>query len=368
MSGERGRAWRRRFARLMLVLVAAFVGLGLAEVFVRVFDPLGVSHYRDMQRYLVEFCEHPGPPRILRQPANSEMEFRDFSIRTNELGLRGAPVPAKKAPGERRILWLGDSVVLGWGAQEQDLFVTRVAEDLSKGERRVSCVNAGHNQYDTTQEAALLDELGERIAPDLVLLVYVVNDVDPTIRVWNAFVEQSSGPPPSTWQRVWGWTRSEAFRGLNGIWTFLQQRDAELATATAAMQGTDSSGSGQAGAKQGAGAGPGSGQGAPEDREGWERSKAALLRIRDWCAKRKIPFAVLDHTLPPAEGRRAEVPGLVDFLAKSGIRRFDFALSVEERADPKLRHSASDPHCNAQGHTLLLAKAKQALAELGFKP
>jgi hypothetical protein len=339
VSGRRAKRWLGRLALFAVALVLGMLGL---EAAVRLLDPYGISHFRDMPRYLTSFCRIVGPPRILRHPPNASMTFRGFSIRTNALGLRGGELAEPKPPGETRVLFLGDSVVLGWGAEEADLFVTRAEQEMNErapAGRRYRCVNAGHNQYDTVQEAALLDELGERIAPDAVLLVYVANDVEPTLRVFEAFEslqrEQSS---PSTWQRCTGFLRGSVFPGLSALQAFLAQPRTSA---------------------------PATGQPPAIDAEGWQRSAAALLRMRDWCQQRSLPFAVLDHTHPGLSGQPPQLPPLQPFLAEAGIARHAFHFTLEELARP-IRRSASDPHANRLGHELLLAKLRPALRTLGL--
>jgi len=335
---------RRLIWKLALLGAATLVALVSAEVLVRFTNPLGISQFHDMQRYFNELCQIVGPPRILKHRHNADVEFFDFSIRTNRLGLRGPELPATKPDNERRLLFLGDSVVLGWGANEDDLFVTRCENQLNAAARRdgsrlrYRCINAGHNQFDTTQEAALLADLGPELAPDAVCLVYVGNDVIPTIDVYEAFRAQ---PPPSLLTRAKG-TVLSWFRGLHGISVYFDQ----IANGAEAVQHAQD-------------------VGAEVDSKGWKRSRAALLQIRDWCKQKKVPFVVLDHTQPAGDGRAAEIPPLSGFLAANGISRVPFHFTREELARP-IRHSACDPHPNALGHELLLRKLGPALELLGL--
>ncbi len=336
MSRRVGRRIARRIALLGLSFFAAVVAL---EIVVRMFDPYGVSHFRDMQRYVTKYCDVVGPPRIFRQRPNTTMRFRGFSITTNSMGFRGAELAQPKPANEYRILFVGDSVVLGWGARREDLFVTLAEEELNanapKG-RRFRCINSGHNQYDTVQEAALLAELGPKIEPDAVLLVYIYNDTEPTLRVWNELQRLSKLPPPGWFARTWGWTRSVLFQGLNGVAIYM---------AAAARERT------QRGTRD---------LSAPQiDAEGWRRSSDALGAIRDWCAARKIPFLVLDHTPPGA------IPQLDLRLKELGVPHLPFHFTHEEQARP-IRHSRADAHANALGHRLLLDKLRPALHALGL--
>jgi lysophospholipase L1-like esterase len=99
-------------------------------------------------------------------------------VRLNSLGLRGPDVGPKE-PGERRVLFLGDSLTYGQGVAEEDTVPRALERELAaRTGTKWSVVNAGHRAYDTPQELALLEELGAAIQPDVVLLGWYWNDVN----------------------------------------------------------------------------------------------------------------------------------------------------------------------------------------------
>jgi len=99
-------------------------------------------------------------------------------VRVNSLGLRG-PEVGPKEPGERRVLFLGDSLTYGQGVAEEDTvpFALERALEARTG-APWTVINAGHRAYDTAQELALFDELAPGLAPDYVLLGWYWNDVN----------------------------------------------------------------------------------------------------------------------------------------------------------------------------------------------
>ena len=100
------------------------------------------------------------------------------AVRVNALGLRGPELGAKE-PGERRVLFLGDSLTYGQGVAEEDTVPGALERELAaRTGTKWTVVNAGHRAYDTPQELALLEELGEEIQPDVVLLGWYWNDVN----------------------------------------------------------------------------------------------------------------------------------------------------------------------------------------------
>lgn len=110
------------------------------------------------------------------------MEGRESGtlVRTNQLGLRGAEVSSPKPPDELRLLFLGDSIIFGFGLQEGEGIVPQSESALSKviGRSRVVCINAGVSGYATWQERSYFEDEGVRLDPDVVVLgLSMQNDV-----------------------------------------------------------------------------------------------------------------------------------------------------------------------------------------------
>jgi lysophospholipase L1-like esterase len=100
-------------------------------------------------------------------------------IRINRQGLRGPDIPLDKAPDEKRIVFLGDSVTFASHVEEEVCFVTRV-QDLANADAapgRITTLNASVPAYSPWQEYDLLANEGLRYSPDGVVLVFCLNDV-----------------------------------------------------------------------------------------------------------------------------------------------------------------------------------------------
>jgi lysophospholipase L1-like esterase len=105
-------------------------------------------------------------------------EYRT-EIAINSLGLRGPEIPVVKPPGTLRVLVLGDSYAEGLQVPWEDLLSTRLERALNDGAGpRVEVVNGGVSGYGTADELLLLEKLGWRLKPDLVLVAFCIhNDV-----------------------------------------------------------------------------------------------------------------------------------------------------------------------------------------------
>lgn len=115
---------------------------------------------------------YPDNPRGAFDAANA------VESRTNALGLRGREVGVAKAPGTFRILGLGDSYTFGEGVGDDETFLARLEAGLNRsgGPARFETVNAGVSSYNTADEVTYLERRWVALAPDLVLITFVLND------------------------------------------------------------------------------------------------------------------------------------------------------------------------------------------------
>lgn len=109
----------------------------------------------------------------------------EVTVRTNALGLRGAPVSVAKAPGSYRVLVLGDSFAFGFGVEDAEAFPAALARALPAppGFDGVEVWNAGVAGWSADQYGLFLATRGLAWRPDLVLLAETEND--PADLAWN---------------------------------------------------------------------------------------------------------------------------------------------------------------------------------------
>ena len=166
---------RRRIAsRVAGLALGLLVGLGICELLVRWKVGAPLAERTPLLR--VEANPHRGWAMVPSEPHYTYLH----PVTMNALGLRGAEVPEAKAAGEVRVLVLGDSLTYGQGVADEDTVPARLEDALraSAPDRTWRVVNAGHRGYTLSQSLGLFEELGTRIAPDVVLLLWYWNDLD----------------------------------------------------------------------------------------------------------------------------------------------------------------------------------------------
>lgn len=174
---------RRVRREIILTVSAIFSSLVIGETAIRAFDPLGISYFEESSRYQLDMV--PDPSLVFKHASGLQKVYQGVTVSTNDMGLRDRKVE-KKQNDELRILLLGDSVTFGWGVPVEKTFGRRLENILAAKLRHPArIVNSGVGGYNTVQEQALLRTYAGLIEPDVVVLLYVRNDIEPNDPPFN---------------------------------------------------------------------------------------------------------------------------------------------------------------------------------------
>ena len=161
---------KRWLARLILLATSLFIVLLICEVFVRLF----------CEPYIMPRWVENAPYGIRRQIANLRGYIKtakyQHHLNTNSKGFRGTrEYPVPKGTNVFRIVALGDSVVDGYGVEDDQTFSALLEKKLS-GKRPCEVANLGTPGFSTAEELIQLNNVGLVLQPDMVILGYFIND------------------------------------------------------------------------------------------------------------------------------------------------------------------------------------------------
>lgn len=327
---KKPRGLKRVLRLFFIVAVQITITLVLLEVCARIFDPLGISYYPETARFF-DTMIHEEPISYRLRPG-LDGEFHHAHYQVNSLGLRGPEVTVPKPAGEDRILWLGDSIVFGIGADYENTLpaiVERKANEHSNA-KPYRVVNMGVPSYNTEQELIQLETVGLSLEPDAVLLMFATNDIEK--KGWVFDKRQS-------WLADFA-QRSYALSTLFVLSRYAQQS----AGGDLQLIHMDNY---------------------TPDNPRWLAISDSLKRINEICRARSIPFVVFvmgsteDHPyeMVASEGRKSGFP--VIGLQPQLDARWPDALSS------RYRNSTIDSHCNVAGCEMWATLAYEKLVGLG---
>ncbi len=271
------RLWLARLAALAVSLTLAAV---VGEVAIRVLVGPPIVWRYPQEHYLrdPELGHRLAP---LQQAHTHAEEFR-----TNSQGIRARELPAGRAPGQRRILALGDSQTTGDGLPLEQTWPgqleTRLDADAPAIDWQV--LNAGLSGSAPWQHAILLRRLADHYELDGVLLALYVNDVTPRPERVDAYVVTN------TLSRRIGYAlkRSALFTAAWMARHSVRQRiapDPEFDRERRVLTGEPD----------------------PRIERGWKDVETSLTEIRDECRARGLQLGLL--VLPRRDQVSGEVPG-----------------------------------------------------------
>jgi len=167
--------------KLVLLLTSTILSAVTLEGIVRLLYSRFANYQSEMFRYALEHkMLLPNPNLPFRHVPNKTGTYYGVEIKTNSAGLRDKEYYTQKPPGTKRILVAGDSVTLGWGVKSEQTFTKLLEATFIQANQKVELINMGTGNYNTTMEVALIQKVGLKFNPDSIMLIYFVNDAEPT--------------------------------------------------------------------------------------------------------------------------------------------------------------------------------------------
>jgi lysophospholipase L1-like esterase len=161
----------------VLGLATTIVALGAGELVLRMKNSSMKNYDIEMWRYAKELKVASPDPQLGREHVrNASALLQSVNIRLNEWGLRGGPV--RTPPPKRRILFLGGSIVMGWGVPEQDTISARLQQLLQDEGEDVEVLNGGVANYNAERYVDRFLSQLEGLNPTDIVVQYFLRDAE----------------------------------------------------------------------------------------------------------------------------------------------------------------------------------------------
>ncbi|MGB5283615.1 MAG: hypothetical protein WBN29_03840, partial [Polyangiales bacterium] len=146
-------------------------------MFVRIYAPVPM-----LPRYIAsaEYGVRMNMPN--QSYAHTTPDYK-ITIQTNSKGIRSdVEIPYEKPPGKKRIVSLGDSFLMGYGAHPGEMLLNVMIERLRAAGQDVELVNLAVSGFGNAEELVALQAEGMKYEPDLVLIGWHDTDLDDNVR------------------------------------------------------------------------------------------------------------------------------------------------------------------------------------------
>ena len=138
----------------------------------------------DLSKVLLAFVLLEGLLQVTAREYTNNVFDREFTgghpIAVSSPGNRGPAVPIKKAPGELRILGMGDSTTFGTGIAAEDTWPAQLATVFQKNGTKATYINSALEGYSLKEINTVYRNLWSQYQPDLVVLAVDNNLVSMT--------------------------------------------------------------------------------------------------------------------------------------------------------------------------------------------
>ena len=181
---------KKKLAVNFLILLGVILFLfAVMEIVLRISYPLYSNFNTEMWRYSTEIKTLSLLPGVSHEHIpNQQSTLYGVELKTNSLGFRDEEIDIPKKKKIKRIFLLGDSITLGWGVNQSQIYSEVLQDRLNQrysadnqtlSGYKYEVINSAVGNYNTEMEVEILKKY-LFLQPDAVLVGFFPNDAEPT--------------------------------------------------------------------------------------------------------------------------------------------------------------------------------------------
>ena len=297
-----------------IVFISVIFSLLAFEGFLRIKDSIDTSYDIEMWKYSKLLKIKSTNPLIGHvHKKNSSAILQKIQIRTNNLGIRGEDIYLDDLTESEVLLFLGSSVLLGWGVEEDLIYTSLIEKDLTSKNQRIKVINAGIGNYNAERYIENYFENLAFLNPYRIVVNYFVNDSE------NLKINEGNF-----------FTRNFHFAVM--IWKYISSLNTEFAVNSIENYYEDQY---------------------KEDFIGFIKMKNALKKLSIHCEEKKIHCSLLMipdiHQLNPYKLNFIHEK-MEDLSSEFGFEFLNLLDNFEGENQEVFWNDFNDPHPNQEGH------------------
>ncbi len=305
----------KNFFGQTIIFICSFVlSLAAVELGLILLNSNGKNYNVEMWKYSKELKTKSANLDISHiHKKSSEAILQGVNIRTNSYGMRG------DEPGlsfDRRILFIGSSITMGWGVDESDIFTTKIAQKFQSLGQKVDVLNSGVGNHNSTRYVENFFENHAQLDPTDIVVHYFLNDAEILANSEGNFITRNFQLGVLIWKFYHRYFSSSGVKNLETHYRNLYSKGSPAFDAT----------------------------------------KKALIKLSKYCAdnNKKLYLAMVPDIHKLEDYPFLDIHLSMRKFANSNNFEFvDFLSNFQEYKSSELWNMPSDPHPNKLGHQIM---------------
>lgn len=319
----------KKIKLVFLILFSSLISLLFMEILVRYASDYYFIYDLEMHKYALKLKEKSKTKGLTHEHQKNKTEkLMGVEVSINDQGFRGADFNLRESinKNEYRILIVGSSITMGWGVEYNDVFTTRVQNQLNSsnnvvGGKPINIINMGIGNYNTLFQKILLKKQLDVFKPNLVVLHYFINDAETLVSNDHNLIVKNS------------YIAALAYVRMKQLLVMSKEKNYTLSDYYLDIYSDDS--------------------------EGWIQTRKSIEEIQELLYSKNIDFCVLIqpelNTIDPNSGQERSYDKLREFLKKYNIKYYDLKNYFDDYSNNlyELWIQQDDTHPNSMGHSLM---------------
>lgn len=171
---------KNSFYNLSTVFISIIIVLLFIEIFLNIKNRIILDYDIEMWKYAKKLKEPHNNKKINHiHKKNSSAILQDTKISINSYGFRGSNFNLNDwNEADKKILFLGSSVTLGWGVDEDYTLTSNIEKLAKKDGKNWEIINTGVGNYNTQRYINSYFEFYDKFNPNVIIVQYFINDAE----------------------------------------------------------------------------------------------------------------------------------------------------------------------------------------------
>ena len=174
------KSFKTYFINFLILITSITIIFIVIETFLRIKNHFVINYDVEMWKYSKELKTAVKNSEINHiHKKNKSAILQNVEIKINSLGMRGDEEDIQNwQSSDLKILFMGSSIMLGWGVKEK-FVLNNIVEDLAKkNDKSWATLNSGIGNYNTQRYVNNYLENNKNLNPDIIIVQYFINDAE----------------------------------------------------------------------------------------------------------------------------------------------------------------------------------------------